>query len=50
MMNFMNCAQPRKEVKYQEFAGVDHVGSWEKVYDDPTLMAQVVAWLLTFTK
>jgi poly(3-hydroxybutyrate) depolymerase len=48
--NFMSCAQPRKEIKYTEFAGVDHVGSWEKVYDDPTMMAQVVAWLMTFTK
>jgi predicted peptidase len=50
MNNFMACPQPRKDVKYMEFPGVDHVGSWEKVYDDSVLMGQVVAWLQTFTK
>ena len=50
MNNFMACAQPRKEVKYTLQQGADHVGSWERVYDDMTVMKSVVDWLLTFTK
>jgi predicted peptidase len=50
MAKFMACPMPRKDAKYDEFPGVDHQGSWERVYDDPARLNMVLAWMLGQTK
>lgn len=49
MMNFMACPQPRKDAKYTLQQGANHQQSWERVYDSPMVMDEVLTWMLAQT-
>ena len=50
MTNFMACPQPRKDARYELLQGADHPQSWERVYDNPTKLNEVLTWMLAQTR
>jgi predicted esterase len=50
MANFMACPQPRKDAKYNLLQGATHQQSWERVYDSPMQLNEVLTWMLAQTR
>lgn len=50
MAKFMACPQPRKDVRYELQQGANHPQSWERVYDNPTKLEEVLTWMLAQTR
>ncbi|HET6283880.1 MAG TPA: PHB depolymerase family esterase, partial [Polyangia bacterium] len=50
MANFMACPQPRKDAKYTLLQGATHQQSWERVYDSPMQLNEVLTWMLAQTR
>jgi hypothetical protein len=50
MANFMACPQPRKDARYELQQGANHPQSWERVYDNPAKLDEVLTWMLSQTR
>ncbi len=50
MAKFMACPQPRKDARYELQQGANHPQSWERVYDDPAKLEEVLTWMLAQTR
>jgi predicted peptidase len=50
MAKFMACPQPRKDVRYELQQGANHPQSWERVYDNPAKLNEVLTWMLAQTR
>ncbi len=50
MTNFMACPQPRKDARYELLQGAGHVQSWERVYDNPAKLDEILTWMLAQTR
>lgn len=50
MDSFMACPQPRKDAKYTLQPGANHQQSWERVYDSPMVLNEVLTWMLAQTR
>jgi predicted esterase len=50
MAKFMACPQPRKDARYELQQGANHPQSWERVYDNPSKLDEVLTWMLAQTR
>jgi poly(3-hydroxybutyrate) depolymerase len=50
MAKFMACPQPRKDARYELQQGANHPQSWERVYDNPAKLDEVLTWMLAQTR